>query len=31
MTPVEVDVLKRKLARIVENLEALRPIRGDES
>jgi uncharacterized protein YutE (UPF0331/DUF86 family) len=26
MTPVEVDVLKRKLARIVENLGALRPI-----
>jgi uncharacterized protein YutE (UPF0331/DUF86 family) len=26
MTPVEIDVLKRKLARIVENLEALRPI-----
>ena len=26
MTPVEVDVLKRKLARIVENLGALKPI-----
>ena len=26
MTPVEVDVMKRKLARIVENLGALQPI-----
>ena len=26
MTPVEIGVLKRKLARMVENLKALRPI-----
>jgi uncharacterized protein YutE (UPF0331/DUF86 family) len=26
MTPIEVDVMKRKLARIVENLGALQPI-----
>ena len=26
MTPVEIGVLNRKLARIVENLKALRPI-----
>jgi uncharacterized protein YutE (UPF0331/DUF86 family) len=26
MTPLEADVLKRKLARIVENLKALKPI-----